>query len=421
MAALARGFGVSLLSLLLVHGATAQDDLRDKVLRRDGRELTGRVVEPYGDGELTLLQGGKRVRIERKDVVGLEVVADHVKRFCDRRARLKDNKKAQRILLDDALAHGLLGLARLQAMWLVLQDDDDEKAHEYLGHIKGPKGWLWDLDGKRLTKEQYAAALHKQQILLTGERFALRCDVDLATNLNALFDLEQLGVAWFDQFGKDLGLREVLQPIQVVAFRSAEGFPKWGFRPLPYFVPPPHGDQARTFYAGPQPQRPEKLFFVGTEALLYHTLIGEADKQNDRDRVCPWLEIGLGMWMEQTMQGTPGFATPGPLRAADVQAMQALGRGYRLTHLLHLPMYGSFYLTDDSATATNWSAAAMFTAWLLQKDNQPDTRKPFLEFAIAALRDKKGDSSSEFDRMMGRRVEDLDEPWRLWLAKTAGY
>jgi len=303
----------------------------------------------------------------------------------------------------------------------VLQDDGDEKAHEFLGHTKGPKGWLWEHEGKRLTKEQYDAALQKQTVVLAGERFTLRCDVDLKTNVDALLDLEQLGVAWFDQFGKDLGLHEVLQPIEVVAFRNGEVFPKWGFRPVPYWVPPPHGDQGRTFYFGPNPTRPERLFFVGTEGLLYRTMIGEADRQNDRDRVCAWLEVGLGMTMEFTMQGPPGFAAPGPLRAQDVQAMQALGRGYRLTHLLHLPMYGSFYLTDDTATATNWSAAAMFVAWLLEKDNQPATRAPFLEFVQQALREKKGDSSSLFDKLMGRRVEDMDEGWRQWLAKKAGY
>lgn len=399
----------------------AQDDLRDRVTRRDGREVTGRVVEPFAEGELVVLQGGKRVRVDRKDVAQLDLVGDRIKAFCDRRVRQKDSRKAQQFLVDEAHRRGLPGLARLQALWLVLQDDGDEKAHEFLGHVRGPKGWLWEHEGKRLTKEQYDAALQKQPVVLVGERFQLRCDVDLKTNVNALLDLEQLGAVWFDQFGKELGLREVLQPIEMVAFRNGEVFPKWGFRPLPYFVPAPHGDQGRTFYFGPSPTRPERLFFVGMQGLLYHTMIGEVGRESDRDRVCAWLEIGLGMWMEHTMQGPAGFAAPGPLRAQDVQALQALGRGYRLTHLLHLPMYGSFYLTDDTATAVNWSAATMFVAWLLEKDNKPATRAPFLRFVQAALRERKGDSSSLFDKVMGQRVEDLDEPWREWLAKTAGY
>lgn len=407
---------VGLVSLL-----PAQDDLRDRVVRRDGRELTGRVADPFAATEVTLLQGGKRVRIDRKDIAQLDLVGDRLRAFLDRRLRLKDNKRAQQFLVDEAMARGLPGLARLQAMALVLQDDGDEKAHLHLGHTRGQKGWLWEHGGKRLTREQLEASLEKQPLTLVGERFTLRCDAGLATNVQVLFDLEQLGAAWFDQFGAELGLREVLHPVAVVAHRNGETFPKWGFRPLPYYVPAPHGDEARTFYFGANPTRPERLFFVGTQGLLYRTLIGEGDKQDDRDRVCAWLEIGLGMWMEHTMQGPAGFAAPGPLRAQDVQALQALGRGYRLTHLLHLPMYGSFYLTDDTATAVNWSASTMFVAWLLAKDNQPATRGPFLQFVRQALGERKGDSSSLFDKVMGRRVEELDEPWREWLAKTAGY
>ena len=127
------------------------------------------------------------------------------------------------------------------------------------------------------------------------------------------------------------------------------------------------------------------------------------------------------MVMQNTMQGDAGFAAPGDLRRQDLQALTALGRDYRITHLLHLPMYSAFYLMDDTATAVNWSAATMFVTWLLEPDNTPRTREPFLRFVRAALGERKGDSSSLFDKLMGVRVEDLEAPWRAWLAQTAGY
>ncbi len=408
------------IGLAFIASLQAQDDLRDTVTRTDGKVLHGRVTNPFATDEITLAQGGKRVRIARKDVATMDLVADRVATFCERRVRQQNSPKAQSFLLDYAHAHGLPGMARLQAMWLALRDDD-EAAHLWLGHQKGSKGWLWEHEGKRYTREQLELVVAKQPLRLVGERFALTVTAGLETNVGALLDLEHTGVVWFARFGKELGLAEVLRPIEVKPARNSDEFPKWGFRPVPYFVPPPHGDVAHTFYSGPAPIRPERLFFVGTQGLLYRTLIGEADRQDDRDRVCAWLEIGLGMWMEHTMQGPSGFAAPADLRAQDVQALQALGRGYRLTHLLHLPMYGSFYLTDDTATATNWSAASMFVAWLLDPDNKPVTREPFLRFVQAALQERKGDSSSAFDRMLGQRVEDLDEPFRKWLAKKAGF
>lgn len=399
----------------------AQDDLRDRITRRDGRELVGRIGNPFDANELVLAQGGKRVRVPRAEIKALDTVADRVQSFCERRLRLQASPRAQQFLVDWARQQGLPGLARLQAMWCVLRDDDDAAAHEFLGHTRGPKGWLWEHEGKRLTREQLEPALAKAPLRLVGERFALRCDAGLQANVAALLDLEHLAVVWYERFGADLGLREVLAPIEVVAWRNGDEFPKWGFRPVPYYVPAPHGDVVRTFYAGPAPQRPELLFFAGTQGLIYHTLAGEISRTDERDRVCAWLEVGLGMWMQRSMQGPAGFAAPGPHQGLDVQAYQALGRGYRLTHLLHLPMYPGFYLADDTATAINWSAAATFVAWLLLPDNQPATREPFLAFVRAALGERKGDSSSAFDRLMGRPVEDLDAPWRAWLAKQAGY
>jgi hypothetical protein len=420
MSARPRRMLLALVVLAVAVRGGAQDDLRDRVTKRDGRVVTGRVLEPFADGELVVLQGGKRVRIDGKDVAARDLVGARVKAFCERRVKQKDSVRAQQFLVDQAAADGLDGLARLQATWLVLRDDTDEKAHLFLGHERSAKGWLWPHDGRKLTLDQLEVALAKDPIVLRGERFTLRCDAGLKTNVDALLDLEALGAAWYDRFGAELQLREVLQPIAVVAFRNADVFPKWGFRPVPYFVPAPHGDEARTFYFGPAPERPERLFFVGTQGLLYHSLIGEVGRQSDRDRTCPWLEVGLGMWMERTMQGPAGFAAPGKPSGQDMQAFVALGRTYRLTHLLHLPMYGSFYLTDDRDTTVNWNAAAAFVAWLLDENNQPDTRAPFLQFVRAALRERKGDSSSAFDRVFGRRIEDLEQPWREWLAKTAG-
>ena len=414
------GFALRFLLLALPTQLIAQDDLRDHLTLTDGRVVHGRILDPFAADKVTLLQGGRRQRILRTEIQSIDRVGDRVQAFFERRLRMKDQPKAQQYLIDDADKAGLPGLARLQALWLVLNDDTNVHAHEFLGHQRTAKGWLWPHDGKRMTREQLETSLADKPLRLVGERFALRCDAGLRTNVAALLDLERLGVAWHDRFGGDLGLREVLHPIEVFAHRNRETFPKWGFRPAPFYSPAPHGDLARTFYDGPAPERPERLFFVGTHALLYHTLIGEVNRQDERDRVCAWLEIGLSMRMELSMHGPAGFAEPGPLRAQDLQALAALGRSYRLTHLLHLPMYGSFYLTDDTATAVNWSAATMFTAWLLDPDNQPATRPDFIAFVRAALGERKGDSSSLFDRVMGKRIEEFEAPWRTWLEKTAG-
>lgn len=406
-------------ALLLLPAAAAQDDLRDAVQLKNGKELRGRVLDPFAAGQLTVAQGGKRVHVARGEVQGLQLVGDAVHELLDRRLRLRDNPRGQWILVEWAQAHGLLNLARLQAMQLALATDD-ERAHLFLGHRKRGEQWQWQHDGRWLLREAVDGALAKSPLVLAGERFQLRCDGDLRANVDALFDLERLGDWMFASFGQDLQLHEALPPVRVVTWRNADAFPKWGFRPVPYYVPDPHGDEARTFFAT-GPLRPRQLFFVGAHALLYRTLIGSVSFGDDHERVCPWLELGLSMLAEQSLGGDPGFADTVAAPARDLQALQALGREYRLTHLLHMPMYGGFYLLDDTPTAVNWSAATMFVQYLLDPANKPPTREPFLLFVRQALGEHKGDSSSAFDAAMGRTVEQLDPPFRAWLEKQAGF
>lgn len=397
----------------------AQDDLRDRITLSNGRVVEGRVQSQYKTDELTIMQGGKRVRVNVAQIAKKELVADKMVEFFNRRHRHQNSKRALRYLVDWAESNGLRNMARLQAMELVLQDDTNADLHKFLGHKKRGKSWLWPNGNKTQTLAKLQKAMLDRPFRIEGERFALRCDTSLLLNVRVLFDLEQLGVTWFDRYGKDLELREVLDPIEIQTFRNPTEFPKWGFRPRPYFEPPPHADLGRTFYAGPSPDRPEQLFFLGTQGLLYRTMIGQANRQNNRDRICAWIEIGLGQHMEEIMRGPSGFAKAGKPQKQNLAALRALGRNYRLTHLIHLPMYGSFYLTDDMATSINWNAASMFVTWLLDDSKQDKTRANFLNYIRRVLIDRQGDSSSAFDRIMGKPIERFEEPWHKWLNKLA--
>jgi|GEM_PF-4009196 len=411
---------IQLALLSLTSTALAQDDLRDRITLVNGRVLQGRVATPYALDELLVLTGGKRTRVDRAKVQRADTVASDVAAFFKRRHQYQRSPRALQYLVDWAAKEELPGLARLQAMELVLQNDRDAEMHGFLGNRQRKQKWQWRRDGKWRTREQLEASLTERPIRLTGERFAITCDAALLTNVRALLDLEYLAVAWFEEFGRDLELREVLEPIEVRTFRNAEVFPKWGYRPRPYFEPPPHSDIGRTFYSGPAPTRPDALFFVGVQGLLYRSMIGEVDPRDSRDRVCAWLEVGLGMHLQQRMQGPAGFAQFMKSQQPDLIALRALGRGYRLTHLIHLPMYASFYLTDDTVTATNWAAAEMFATWLLDKNNPKQLRGPFLSYIRAALRERQGDSSTTFDRLIGTPIEQLEEPWLAWLNDVAG-
>ena len=268
-----------------------------------------------------------------------------------------------------------------------------------------------------LTREELDGALAKAPMTLRGERFELRCDGSLAANVAALLDLERLGDWMHANLGEGLQLRESLQPSRVATWRNGAAFPKWGFRPSPYYVPDPHGDEARAFFI--LPDRPYKLFLVGAHALLYRAMIGSVDPRDDRDRVCAWLELGLASYADGSLGGDPGFATAFPQPWLTLSALQAENRACKLVNLLHMPMYSGFYQLDNAETDNWWHMAAMFTRFLLDPAT-PAQRTAFFTFARKSLSERKGDSSSAFDAAMGKRVEELDAPFRAWVRKLAG-
>jgi hypothetical protein len=412
------GAATTVAAILMGGALAAQQDLRDLVTTKAGKEVRGRVANPFAPGPLLVVQGGKRVRVERDEVASMQLVADSVREFLERRVKLRGNARGQEILVEWADSRQLPNLAQAQAMRLCLQGEA-EAAHRRLGHRRRGDHWLWPVGDRWIEQRRLDETLRQKPMLLLGERFAVRTDGALDAALDALFDLERLGVHWLDEFGPGLQLDEALEPCVVEIRAAAADFQKWGFRPIPYYEPSPFGDLGRTFLAKSTSTRPELLFLVGSQAFLYRTLIGDLNARDDRDRVCAWLEIGLPMLAEHAMRGDPGHAEPGDPQRFSLVAMQALALDLDLRELLHAPMYGGFYLMDDARTQTLWSTAEAFAAFLLRSDNVPDTRGPFLAYVRSALHGRRGDSSSLFDDTLGRRIEELHEPFRRWLQQAA--
>ena len=405
-------------ALLLPQSAAAQDhDLRDLITTKSGKELRGRVATPFARDTIALQQGGKRMRVERSDIASMDTVADRLAEFLRRRQQFVDKDAAHAPLYEWAKSRGLDRMADLHAMERCIADDHGF-GHEALGHQKRGGEWLWPHAGTQRTLAQLEKALADEPLTLTGERFAVRIDGNLRGGIHALFDLERMGVCFMAECGESIGLSEALQPVLVDIRSSTARFQKWGFKPSPWYEPPPHGDVGRTFYSSPMQARPQRLFFTGAHGLLYRTLIGQTNSPDDRDRVCTWLEIGLPMHFEMTMQGDAGRAEPGDGRAQNLWAAQAMTFDVDLARMLNEPMFGGYYLTDDSRTQANWAVASMFAHWLMQADNVPASRERFLAYVRVALGDRRGNSTTAWDSAMKQRITEFGAPFREWLQKT---
>jgi hypothetical protein len=87
--------------------------------------------------------------------------------------------------------------------------------------------------------------------------------------------------------------------------------------------------------------------------------------------------------------------------------------------MLNEPMFGGYYLTDDSRTQANWAVASMFAHWLMQADNVPATRERFLAYVRVALGERRGNSSTAWDSAMKQRITEFGTPFREWLQQRA--
>jgi len=415
----------ALLSALLGLSAAlpAQKDLRDEVRLKNGQTIAGRIYNPHDPDSLTVRIGGKRERFSRTQVAATTSVQQNLAELLDRRRQHPDNTRLRWILAEWAQSRELPEMAQLLALELVLEDPDHTAAHEMLGHRRSARGWLWQHDGQWLTRDQLELTIldWNDALHLESEHWRLVFDAGLLEGVRALFDLEHLYQYWHETFGAELQLHEALgQKMEVRVRRNDSDFPRWGQEPKPYFTPDPFGDVAETFYPALQPTRPAGLFFVGTQHILYHCLMADQRVRGPRDRICAWLEVGLGRYADQVMRGDAGQAVGvRPAKLDPVDAANALAWPGSIENLIHVPMYAGFYMRGEYVTDTNWGAASSLTAFLMDHPDA-DVQKRFRAYVRAALAGGAGDSSRAFDEAMEQKIETFQQPWRAAAVKAAG-
>lgn len=394
------------------------DDARDVVVTSSGKEIRGRVIQRYGAKEVMLLRDGKRVRIPTRDVKSMTTVNDLLREFFERGSESREQSHAW-ILCEWAESKGLQAMARLQALRVLIADPDFEKAHLFLGHRKGKDGWLWKRDASFMSKAAFDEYTGEwgHPLILPSEHFLLRTNASVERAVNALLDLERLYLWWFEAFGKQLELEEVVVPMNFFARKSIDEFPAWTGAKIPYYWPQPNGDTSFTYFDG-DAGRPRMLFQLGTEQILYSALAKgySVNDASTKDRYAAWLEVGLGQWTQSLFSGPPGEAAAGtPAIDAEQARLVMQEERLRLPNLLGV-RFGMFHdLTDEAPVY--WAQSATFVAFLM---DDSDYRSKLLELLRTTLAGGKGSSSSVFDRVFGTRIEKLEAPWLRWLEQKTG-
>ena len=164
------------------------------------------MLRAHDPDEVLLLQDGKRQRVPRRHIRSITTVQDLQRDFFKHRANAVDIAMREWMLVDWAVSRGLDRMARLQALHVLLEDGDHERAHEFLGHRRKGDEWLWPLDSQWVSRATFETHVSDwgHPLILEGEHFRVRTNAGLRVGVDALFDLERLYVWWFDALGDAL-------------------------------------------------------------------------------------------------------------------------------------------------------------------------------------------------------------------------
>ena len=396
-------------------------DLRDVVTRTDGSQVTGRVVTPFATDEVLLVQGGRRVRIPRDRVAGMELVDDLVAEFSRNQRQAGDRVDAHFALAEWAQKVGLEALASVQAEYVLTLEPAHAPAHEFLGHREHPRrGWLWPDDRNWRTRDELDAAHASWGKARTreSEHFRVVTNAGVAVATTTLLDLEHLYTVLRDEFGAEFGWRTAIEPVEIHVWSTDRDFPALAGECRPYYRPQPFGDFGATWVPGPG-ERPAELWTTATQAILYRSVADSPSLPTPVSRLCASLELGFARWMESRCIGPLGRATtrePG-FEVWQAEFAQNIRR-YDLPNLLHLGITPHFYGGLAGDPAVHWASAQCFVTFLLDPNAKPPRRDALIGWMRRALVDGQGDSSSAFDDAFGAKIETLEEPFRTWLDVT---
>jgi hypothetical protein len=422
---------------------------RDRVVLESGKAEHGVVIESFLPEHVVLLrEGNRRAEIPRASIRKLDLLRDRLAAFL-RVRRPGLSVEAEWSLVEDALRAGLERMARLQAYHVLLRDPEHAAAHALLGHERKGAAWAWTLDGKQVSSERFDArgSDWNHRLVLESEHFTVETDCGLRRALDVLFDLEGLYVWFLQNLGPPLRAAEdVDEPederMTFLVYASRTEFQQRRTDEGGYYDPSGtasatsgSSNVVRTFYP-PEDERPDLLFELGTEALLYSTLVlgRTRDEADDKlRRLSHWADVGLGYWVARHAGREPGYPEFRPpfrapfqldpetarLSLEPLRPPHLLSRGRsELANLVDLPWIE--LIGNDPEAILSRARSCTFIPFLLEGRSQGLAEKGrdavWTYFREVYCTQKANASSAFDDGLEGGRAEEFEDAWKAWTA-----
>jgi len=395
---------------LLTLGSSNDKRVADVVELKDGTKVEGRVV--YEDPSLVVVRSAARDReIAMKDVALVHSRIAELRAVLDRWDRETPTSAAGMLelvqLCDKA---DLTDEAQLFAWRALLLDPKNEEAHKRLGHTLHNGSWLVHDGAKTIPFASIGDARKewKDAWSFATTHYRLRTNLDLKRATDMAFELESFYRTFFDAFGRELKLYEVVDPMSAQVHADKQSFPAVVSYRDAYF----DSSTSTLLVNAVNGFEPRVLFHEATHEILFNT--AERTK-GARGEIPAWLDEGLAEYMGSCMQGLdahPVF-TPGAIALGHFNVFAEARTPYDLARVLTFNS-GDFMATSRSDL--KYAEAYTLVHFLLNGEGGKH-KKGFLDFVRRAY---KGQSSStHFRDALGGHEHELEEAWFAYVRQIA--
>lgn len=396
------------LACSLVAGALAGGE-GDLVLLKSGKALHGRIV--FEDANSIVLRQDTRDSIlARDEVEKVEWRTTWLSKLLDEATLLGDPSTTEfEVLATEAQAHGLEGEARIFWWSTLLIDSRHEAANRALGHRKRGEGWGLPVGGRTLDWEKrfelakdWGSAWEFDSL-----HYHVRSNLTLRETLDVVLDLERLYRAFYELFGAELRLYDVVRPMSVFLHGDASSYPESANEFGRY---EPETDIVQVNCANGL--KWETLAHELTHQLLYDTVFRERD---DSGEIPAWLGEGLAEYIAGSVPTIrPLTFEPGRLTARHFQAQARAKNPLDLTRVLALST-GDYQASSDRDL--KYAQSYTLVHFLLHCEERK-YREGFLEF-LRSLYQGKG-SVTDLKRCLKSDWRKLGASWQAYVKAHAG-
>ena len=387
--------------------AVGDERVPDRVELANGTRVEGRIVFE-DDSKILLLTGTGEKTFEKKSV-----------KSSRSRARLHDGIFERWLALDPDQLPAILDLMRACKQTDLLEDAEcfanralllDRKnadAHKLLGHRKRGSGFDFEFRKDRWTSfdQVFVARPDWDQALdVASMHYVVRTNFALESAVASALDLECFYRAFFVLFGKELELREVVDPMTVEIHADRGSFPQLASSRTAYVEPVRNWVEIDASGGTTGGADRQELFHEATHQLiaaLTHLSFSGAGE------VPGWLNEGLAEYLAAGMNGPPGQKkfSEGALLLDHFKVHAAAKSPYDLSRVLTFEA-GDFIASSKSDL--KYAQAYTLVQFCMEGDSG-EHRAGFLDFLRAVWRGKRG--SADFRKALKIEGKVFEKAW----------